>query len=120
MILRYCGDLTIGLLYRGRTDDNRPEYRGCIRLPDGRTWRFNHLCGGCDLPGTRPEDYDRLATDAVGFATYWTSLNRGDDTPEWAPAGDLADAFDEAADLGDSDYIVRRTRAISEDSAAGA
>ena len=109
MQLRFCGTLTIGLHYAGRTPDNRPTYLGYVQLPDqGRKWTFNDLCGAVGEDGTRAPDYDEMARSAVGFAAYWTSHNRGPDTPAWAPAPDLADSFDEAAEVGEEDYIIDR------------
>jgi hypothetical protein len=108
MIKRYCGELEIGLHYCGRTPDNRAKYLGYLKLPDGRRWRFADLHSRVGADGTRPQDFDSMAQSAVGFATYWTSHNRGHDTPEWAPPADLADAFDSAAELGEKDYLIAR------------
>jgi hypothetical protein len=108
VIKRYCGELEVGLHYRGRTPDNRATYLGYIKLPDGRRWRFAGLSSGVGTDGTRAHDFDSMAQSAVGFACYWTSYNRGDDTPAWAPPADLADAFDSAADLGEEEYVISR------------
>jgi hypothetical protein len=44
-----------------------------------------------------------MAESAISFASYYSTDNRGDDTPEWAPPGDLA------GDIGDSaDYTPER------------
>ena len=108
MIKRYCGELEIGLHYCGRTPDNRAKYLGYVKLADGRRWRFADLRSRAGADGTRPQDFDGMAQSAVGFATYWTSHNRGRDTPEWAPDADLADAFNSAAELGEEDYVIAR------------
>ena len=107
MIKRYCGELEIGLQYRGRTADNRADYLGYIKLPDGRKWRFTDLASGVGTDGTRAEDFDNMAQSAVGFATYWTTHNRRE-APAWAPAVELADAISEAAEIGEEDYVIRR------------
>ena len=108
MIRRYCGELEIGLYCRGRTPDDRANYLGYVKLPDGRKWRFANLASGVGIPGNRPEDFDSMARSAVSFAANWTSHNRGDETPEWAPAADLADAMSDAAEIGEDDYTVTR------------
>jgi hypothetical protein len=108
MQLRYCGDLTIGLHYCGRTADNRATYLGYVRLPDGREWKFADLQTGVGEDGTRATDYDEMARSAVGFAAYWTSHNRAE-VPDWAPPADIADSFEDAASVGEEDYIIDRT-----------
>jgi len=107
MIKRYCGELEIGLQFMGRDRlENRANYCGYVKLPDGRRWRFADLQSGVGAENT-PEDYDRMAETAVTFATYWTSCNRTD-APDWAPDSDWADAFNDAADVGPCDYIITR------------
>src|SRR5271157_1037014 len=104
MQLRFCGTLTIGLHYAGRSPDNRPTYLGYVQLPDqGRKWTFTNLFGACGEDGTRAPDYDEMARSAVGFAAYWTCHNRAE-APAWAPDAELADSFDEAAEVGEEDY----------------
>lgn len=54
-----------------------------------------------------------MAAEAVGFASYYTTYNRGDDTPEWAPREETADAISEAssyAQCDNGDYAVRRSK----------
>ena len=111
MISRYIGDLEIRLQYVGRTQDNRANYLGTIILPDGRRHNFADLNSGVGCPGTRAEDFDAMAEAAVDFAAYYTTHNRGDDIPDWAPPAELADAIEEAAMPGmaeDEGYEVRR------------
>jgi hypothetical protein len=108
MIKRYCGDLEIGLHFTGYTKENRANYMGYIKLPDGRKYQFKDLQSGCGSPGVTPEAIDEMAVSAVGFAAYWTSDNRGDETPEWAPSEEMADAIADAAELGESEYEIRR------------
>ena len=113
MIKRYIGELEIRLQYRGRSSDNRANYLGSIILPDGRRHNFTELQSGVGCPGTRPEDFDEMAQAAVDFASYYSSDNRGDDTPDWAPPAELADAIQEASYSGmaeDSGYVVLRKR----------
>lgn len=108
MIKRFCGELEIGLHYHGRTRENRAEYLGYVALPDGRRWQFADVQSAVGADGTRAADYDEIAEAAVRFAIYWTTWNRGDDTPEWAPAAELADAFEEAAEYGEETYTIHR------------
>ena len=111
MIKRFIGDCEIRLQYCGRTSDNRAKYLGCILLPDGQRHNFADLQSGVGLPGTRAEDFDDMAEAAVDFAAYYTTHNQGDDTPDWAPPAELADAIEEAAMGGmkeEGGYEVRR------------
>lgn len=112
MIKRYIGDLEIRLQYVGRTADNRANYLGCIVLPDGSRHNFADLSSGVGCPGTRAEDFDDMAEAAVDFAAYYTTHNRGDDVPDWAPPAELADAISDAAICGMKEegegYEVRR------------
>ena len=97
MIKRFIGDCEIRLQYCGRTSDNRAKYLGYILLPDGRRHNFTDLQSGVGSPGTRAEDFDNMAEAAVDFAAYYTTHNRSDDTPDWAPPAELADAIEEAS-----------------------
>jgi len=113
MIKRYIGELEIRLQYCGRTSDNRAKYLGTIILPNGQRHNFANLQSGVGCPGTRPEDFDEMAEAAVDFASYYSSDNRGEDTPDWAPPAELADAIQEASNGGmaeDFGYIVRRKK----------
>ena len=111
MIKRFIGDLEIRLQYWGRTSDNRAKYLGYILLPDGRRHNFTDLQSGVGMPGTRAEDFDDMAEAAVDFAAYYTTHNRGDDAPDWAPPAELADAISDAAMCGTKEeggYKVQR------------
>jgi len=113
MIRRFIGELEIRLQYCGRSDNNWAKYLGYILLPDGQRHNFTDLCSGVGLPGTRAEDFDEMAKAAVDFASYYTSHNRGDDLPDWAPSADLADAIEDAAMCGmkeEGGYEVRRNQ----------
>ena len=53
-----------------------------------------------------------MAQSAVCFASYYTTHNRGDDAPEWAPPPEVADAIEEAVAGAQDDrgeYEVRRS-----------
>jgi len=111
MIQRFIGDCEIRLHYRGRSTDNRAKYCGYILLPDGQRYDFNDLQSGVGSSGTTAEDYDEMAESAINFASYYTTNNRGDDLPGWAPSADLADDISEAACSGmkeEGGYEVRR------------
>ena len=109
---RYIGDLQIAIEYYD-TPGARWKYRGTVSAGEHR-WKFSDLGSP---PRTEPADsaivYDHMAASAASFATYYTTHNRGDDTPSWAPSASAADAFDEAAwDHGEnSGYYVRRGKA---------
>lgn len=85
------GDATIALSLAGTTTERwaRDVYTGSVTLPDGRAWTFDDL----SLPHGASEE--RAASDAVGFASYYTSDNRGD-VSDWVPSAELADAISEA------------------------
>jgi hypothetical protein len=51
-----------------------------------------------------------MAMSAAAFGSYYTTHNRGDDTPDWAPPPEVADAIDDAVSSGDV-FEVRRTAA---------
>jgi len=90
----YSGSLKIELEQTGISKDGRDVFKGTIILADGRCHNFTDLgsgCGGCHTEIS-------MAESAISFASYYSSDNRGDDTPEWAPPGDLASAIGDAAD----------------------
>ena len=72
--------------------------------PAGRAvWHFDGLHG----PACGVHDERDLALAATGFGGYYTSDNRGDDVPEWAPAPVVADAICQAAISADeSDQVT--------------
>lgn len=90
----YSGSLKIELEQTGVSRDGRDVFKGRIVLPDGREWSFDDLGSGCGGCGTEIS----MAESALGFASYYSSDNRGDDTPEWAPPGELASKIGELAD----------------------
>jgi hypothetical protein len=90
----YSGSLKIELEQTGISKDGRDVFKGTIILADGRRHDFEDLGSGCG--GCRTEI--SMAESAISFAAYYSSDNRGDDTPEWAPSGDLANAIGDAAD----------------------
>jgi hypothetical protein len=120
MAKRYIGDAVITIENVGRTDDNRANYAGTVRV--GKyTWKFDDLASGVGgvssgrgygYPDDSPEAYDKMAGSAVSFASYYSGINRGDDVPEWAPPPEVADAIEEAvsyAQRDDGEYEVRRS-----------
>ena len=111
MAKRYIGDAVITIEYVGETPDGRGNYKGTVRAGK-HTWRFDELHSGVGGGGDSPEAYDEMAQSAVSFASYYTTHNRGDDTPEWAPSPEVADAIDEAvgyAQRDNGEYEVRRS-----------
>lgn len=113
MAKRYIGDAVITITYRDRGD-----YAGTISVPkEKKTWKFDDLhAPGAGLgPGVgydSPKAYDEMAGSAVAFGGYYTTHNRGDDVPDWAPKPEVADAIDEATSIVTDDqgnYEVRRS-----------
>lgn len=112
MATRYIGDAVVRIAYRDRGD-----YAGSI-CAGKKCWRFSELnpapAGfGSSAAYDSPEAYDSMAASAASFGSYFTTHNRGRDTPDWAPSAEAADAIDEATswamDPGGS-YEVRRSR----------
>jgi hypothetical protein len=116
MAKRYIGDAIVTVEYAGESPDGRSQYRGTIRA-GGHTWPFSDLgspVGGFPTGGTSPEAYDKMAASAVSFASYYTTDNRGDDVPAWAPPPEVADAIAKATEWatdeeGRGQYQVRRS-----------
>jgi hypothetical protein len=111
MAKRYIGTATIRITLHGND-----TYRGTVSPGNGSpAWRFEDLRAPAAGFGAHAHDssyaYDKMAASAVSFGSYYTTHNRGDDTPEWAPAPEVADAI-EAATAGAQDeageYDVRR------------
>ena len=112
MARRYIGDATIRIAYHDEGD-----YRGTVSA-GGRTWHFRDLHaprmgGAANRHGyDSPEAYDEQAASAVVFGAYYTTHNRGDDCPDWAPTPEVADAIEEAVQCNQNDsgsYAVRRS-----------
>lgn len=114
MAKRYIGDAVITISYRDQGD-----YAGTITV--GKlTWRFDGLHAprsgfARGVAYDSSHAYDVMAASAASFGSYFTSRNRGRDTPDWAPPPDVADAIDEATswaknDRGDHDVRRRPPR----------
>jgi hypothetical protein len=111
MATRYIGDAVVDIEYQ---DNN--EYSGTITA-GGQTWKFDSLYPpaigfGRGVGYDSSRAYDEMARSAVSFGSYYTSHNRGDDTPDWAPPEKVADAIDEATGWAQDDqgtYEVRRS-----------
>lgn len=112
MARRYIGDAVVDIFYRDRGD-----YCGTVSVPGTRaSWPFEDLNpprAGFNFGYDSSKAYDKMAASAVSFASYYSSSNRGSDTPDWAPSPSVADAIDEAVSWAQDDrgeYEVRRRR----------
>jgi len=111
MARRYIGDAIVTIAYH---DDG--DYRGTIKAGK-HTWKFDGLHApraglGPGVAYDSPEAYDEMAASAVSFGSYYSTGNRGDDTPDWAPPPEVADAIEQAvswAQRDDGSYEVRRS-----------
>lgn len=114
MAKRYIGDAVVRIQYN---DDH--TYSGRVSV-GGRVWPFRDLKppqirtqgDGFGRGYDAPDAYDEMAASAVAFGSYYTTHNRGDDTPDWAPAPEVADAIDAAVSCVLDDqgrYAVRRS-----------
>lgn len=112
MATRYIGSAVVRIQYHDSGD-----YRGTVRA-DGHTWAFRDLHaprmgGAANTHGyDSSEAYDEQAASAVAFGSYYTTHNRGDDCPAWAPSPETADAIDGAVSWAQNDsgeYAVRRS-----------
>jgi hypothetical protein len=112
MAKRYIGDAVVTIQYHDAGD-----YRGTISA-GGYHWRFDSLRApavghGAGVGYDSPEAYDSMAKSAVVFGSYYTTHNRGADTPDWAPRLEVADAIEEATSWAMDDqgnYAVRRSK----------
>lgn len=114
MARRYVGNLCVYINYSDRDDES---YHGSI-VVDGQRWAFDGLKAppaglGDGVSYDSSEAYDKMADAALSFGSYYTTWNRGDDTPDWAPAAEVADAIDREAccymvDCGE--YEMRRKK----------
>jgi hypothetical protein len=113
MAIRYIGDAVIRITYRDCGD-----YAGTVTA-NGHTWRFADLHAprcGFQFAYDSPRAYDEMARSATTFGSYYTTHNRGDDTPDWAPAPEVADAIDKAVAWASDDqgtYTVSRRKVRS-------
>lgn len=113
MARRYIGDAVITIEYDGE-QDGRSQYKGTVRAGK-HTWKFDNLgspMGGFRTGSDSAQAYDEMAQSAVSFGSYYSSGNRGDDTPEWAPSEEIADAINDAvgfAQRDDGTYEVKRS-----------
>ncbi len=111
MAKRYIGDAVIEITYSDHGD-----YRGTIRA-GGHTWRFSDLhvpAAGFGFAYDSAEAYDAMAASAASFGSYYTSHNRGDYVPAWAPSPETADAIESAVSWAQNDrgeYEVKRRKA---------
>lgn len=111
MAKRYIGNAVVRIAYH---DDG--TYRGTVSVDGGYVWRFGELRPapvgfGPGVAYDSSAAYDSMAASAVGFGSYYTTHNRGDDCPDWAPTAEVADAIDGATSWDQNDsgqYAVRR------------
>lgn len=116
MAKRYIGDAVIRIAYRDACEANgyRDDYHGTVSA-DGRVWKFDGLRSpacGWSFASDSSEAYDQMAAHAVAFGSYYTTHNRGEDLPDWAPDAETADAISEAtcwAQDDGGDWEVRRS-----------
>jgi hypothetical protein len=110
---RFIGNAVVEIRYRGNIA-GRDEYTGNVRAGP-HVWKFQSLFApqsGFTFGYDSPEAYDRMAEAAVSFGAYYSSQNRRDDLPDWAPPPGTADAVDEATVCAMQDnghYRVTRT-----------
>lgn len=120
-VTRYIGRLKVSVGEYHGGYDGRWYYRGYIQTPSGKKWHFSDLASG--VGGYRgaggsdsPVAYDHAAVSAVSFASYYTTHNRGDDLPDWAPPAEVADEIENesyaalAEGGNENRFYVRRSR----------
>lgn len=113
MAIRYVGDATVYIFFDKCVCD-RCSYKGKI-VVEGHSWSFDELQSPAyfNHAADSPKAYDEMAGSAASFGSYYSSLNRGDDTPDWAPSPEAADAIEEAVSWAqdeDGEYKVRRKK----------
>jgi hypothetical protein len=108
MAKRRIGEVVVRIKYL----DN-DTYAGTVSAR-GYVWKFDELkapAWGFRFASDSPWAYDKMAESAVGFGSYYTSHNRGDYVPDWAPAPEVADAIHELSSMAimdDSTYRIER------------
>lgn len=115
-VKRYIGDAVVHIRYEGYAG-GQDTYSGYVEAA-GLKWKFDdlHPAPAGFGPGVGYDSakaYDEMAQSAAAFGSYYTSNNRGDDTPEWAPEPEVADAIEEAASWVMDDhgnYEVKRSK----------
>jgi len=105
----HLGFYAIGDAVVSLSEERDGSYSGIIYAdptvdPDDRAiWHFDSLRG----PACGSHDERDLVLAATGFGSYYGSLNRGLDVPDWAPPPAVADAICQAAIWADeSDQVV--------------
>jgi hypothetical protein len=80
-------------------------WEGYIEIGNEVVWEFDDLHPPkIRLAGQDDEDLiDGLAASAVSFGSYYSTHNRGDDVPDWAPPADMADRIEEATQFVQDD-----------------
>lgn len=75
-------------------------YEGWIKVPGPNkvAWKFTDLkCApvgfGAGVAYDSHRALEKMAYSAVSFGSYYSTHNRGEDTPDWAPSADVADAI---------------------------
>lgn len=84
----YSGSLKVQIQATDKSDPyGKTVYRGRIQTEAG-VWEFDDLASHSDEMGA--------CEDAIAFGSWFTPDNRDpDDTPDWAPAPEVAQAIDE-------------------------
>ncbi len=121
MATRYIGNARITVKFDGYRPPHL-QYSGRIVVPMGSggkvSWPFSDL-GISEYshpgPADSPEAFDAAAAAAADFGSYYTTHNRGDDVPDWAPAPEVADAIEDATayatdEEGRGLHAVRRSK----------
>ncbi len=114
MAKRYIGDAIIEIKYVGYIN-RRDDYTGKIKVKN-ITWKFDSLyapAAGFNFAYDSPQAYDKMAQAAVSFGSYYTTHNRGDDLPDWAPPPEIADTISEATSWAvhdDGSYEILRKK----------
>ena len=103
------GALRIAVEIYGTNHERREIARGHVIVPSGFKWEFDDLgsgVGGYGFNGKHADDdlAHAMAADSIlAFGSYYTTHNRGDDTPEWAPPPEIADEIDSEGELRSDD-----------------
>ncbi|MHC4296465.1 MAG: hypothetical protein ACYS7Y_04120 [Planctomycetota bacterium] len=111
MIHRYCGDVEIQLEVIG-TDKNDFLLLAGRVIVGQDWWEFDNVIVKCKA--VTPTAYTQAAINACHFAslygTRYDCSEQGGEIPKWAPPADFSDCVNDALEVSDEGYVVRKEK----------
>ncbi len=112
---RKIGDALIFIEIDEDRQEERAWYKGVV-IARGEIWEFSDLGAppNWDLAWDSDEAYDEMAASAISFGSYYSSYNRGNDVPKWAPPAHIADAIEAETSWAQDDRRIYEIERINE------